>query len=384
MDTIFVTDGRSRASVAIIRSLGMKGLNIISGESYPINPSFFSRFVKKRVIYPDPRKNPDMFLDFILQFIRKNKVDMIIPVRDDATLILSKNREEIDQYSRIVVGEYATLMKARDKAETIRIAKAEQVPHPYTQITETSDQIDTNLNFPLILKPRKSSGSRGISLVNTEAELFEKYEKISKIFGPPMIQEFIPYGGAIGVSMLFNKGQPRAIFTHKRIREYPRSGGPSTLRESIRHQDAEKNAIKLLEAMNWHGVAMVEFRIDSRDGIPKLMEINPRFWGSLSLAINAGVDFPDLLYEMGKDGDIKQCTDYQLGVKNRWLIGDLLWLLSSRNKRKDFFEFMHFSKIGSDEFILNDPLPLLGAFLEGGTALLKREKRKHSFERGWE
>lgn len=383
MDTIFVTDGRSRASVAIIRSLGMKGLKIISGESYPINPSFFSRFVKTRVIYPDPRKNPEMFLDFIIQYIRKNKVDMIIPVRDDATLILSKNRDEINRYSRIIVGEYSTLMKARDKLQTIRIAKAEKIPHPYTQIIETADQIDGNLIFPIILKPRKSSGSRGISLVNTEEEFFEKFEKISKIYGPPLVQEFIPYGGAIGVSMLFHKGQPRAIFTHKRIREYPRSGGPSTLRESIRHQDAEKNAIKILEAMNWHGVAMVEFRIDSRDGIPKLMEINPRFWGSLSLAINAGVDFPYLLYKMGKDGDISLCTNYQIGVKNRWLIGDLLWILSSQNKRKDFFEFIQFSNIGSDEFTLNDPLPLLGAFLEGGTALLKREKRKHSFERGW-
>lgn len=383
MDTIFITDGRSRASLAIIRSLGMKGFNIISGESYSINPSFFSRYVKERCIYPDPRKNPDLFLEFILQFIRKNKIDMIIPVRDDATLILSKNKEEISQYSRILVADHSTLMKARDKAETIRIAQANHIPHPHTLITDRYDQIDEKLTFPLILKPRQSSGSRGISLVNSKTELFEQYELISKIFGPPLVQEFIPYGGAIGVSMLFNKGQPRAIFTHKRLREYPRSGGPSTLRESIRHEDAEKNATELLEAMNWHGVAMVEFRIDARDGIPKLMEINPRFWGSLSLAVNSGVDFPYLLYEMAKNKDIKSCVDYQLGMKNRWLIGDLLWLLSSINKRKDFAEFMHFSNIGSDEFILADPLPLLGAFLEGGISLFKKDKRKHSFQRGW-
>ena len=308
---------------------------------------------------------------------------MIIPVRDDATLLLSKNYKEISEYSRVLVADHSTLMKARDKAETIRIAQAKNIPHPYTLITDSRDQIDEKLHYPIILKPRQSSGSRGISLVNTDDELSEQYDKISNIFGPPLIQEFIPYGGAIGVSMLFNRGQPRAIFSHKRLREYPRSGGPSTLRESIRHEDAERYASELLEEMNWHGVAMVEFRVDARDGKPKLMEINPRFWGSLSLAISSGVDFPYLLYEMAMKDDIKPCFDYQLGVKNRWLIGDLLWLLSSKNKRKDFAEFMHFSNIGSDEFILNDPLPLLGAFLAGGESIFKTEKRKHSLERGW-
>jgi predicted ATP-grasp superfamily ATP-dependent carboligase len=383
MESIFVTDARSRASLAIIRSLGMKGYNIISGESYKINPSFFSRYVSQRCIYPDPRKKPDLFLEFILQFIRKNKVDMIIPVRDDATLILSKNKEEISKYSKISVADHSTLMKARDKAETIRIAQANQIPHPYTLIKDNIDQIDEKLNYPIILKPRQSSGSRGISLVNSEKELIEHFNRISKIFGPPLIQEFIPYGGAIGVSLLFNEGQQRALFTYKRLREYPRSGGPSTLRESIRHKDAERYATELLQAMNWHGIAMVEFRVDARDGIPKLMEINPRFWGSLSLGINSGVDFPYLLYEMAKNTDIAPCFDYQLGVKNRWLIGDALWLLSSKNKRKDFAEFMHFSNIGTDEFTLKDPFPILGAILEGAGSLVKKEKRKHSFQRGW-
>lgn len=85
---------------------------------------------------------------------------------------------------------------------------------------------------------------------------------------------------------------------HKRIRELYTMGGPSTCAISVYDPKLLDYGLKILGALNWHGIAMVEFKKDSKDGTFKLMEINPKFWGSLDLAIASGIDFPYLLYKM--------------------------------------------------------------------------------------
>ncbi len=114
-----------------------------------------------------------------------------------------------------------------------------------------------------------------------------------------------PGGEALGVAVLMNfASEPKASFTYRRLREYPIAGGPSTLRESIWNPALQERAEHLLASLGWIGVAMVEFKVDPRDGEPKLLEVNPRFWGSLHHAIVCGVDFPFLLYRLAMDGDV--------------------------------------------------------------------------------
>jgi predicted ATP-grasp superfamily ATP-dependent carboligase len=144
------------------------------------------------------------------------------------------------------------------------------------------------------------------------------------------------------------------------LREYPVSGGASTLRVSVRHDEIYEMAHSLLNALQWFGVAMVEFKIDPRDGRPKLMEINPRFWGSLALAIHAGVNFPWLLYRMASNENFKPVETYRLGVQCRWLLpGDLLhFIFNARRSRlmHDFFRF-HAGDTRYDILSVKDPLP---------------------------
>lgn len=91
-------------------------------------------------------------------------------------------------------------------------------------------------------------------------------------------------------------------------------------------------AIRLLRELNWYGLAMVEFKVDPRDGVPKLMEINPKLWGSLNLAIASGVDFPALLYRLAVDGDVRPVFDYQVGVRCRFLLADSLHFLANPHR----------------------------------------------------
>jgi len=128
---------------------------------------------------------------------------------------------------------------------------------------------------------------------------------------------------------------------------------------------------------------MVEFRVDARNNEPKLMEINPRFWGSLELAVVSGVDFPYLLYQMAVNGDVEPVTDYKIGKKVRWLLGDFLLFLSTKNKLEKLPEFFDFRGIGDDLLSVDDPLPAIGMIIENIKSLTLKERRKHAFNRGW-
>ncbi len=144
---------------------------------------------------------------------------------------------------------------------------------------------------------------------------------------PLILQECIAGPGA-GLFACYDRGRAIALFCHQRLREKPPWGGVSVLSESAPlDPDLVGAGTRLLDALGWHGVAMVEFKRDARDGTPRLMEINARFWGSLQLAVDAGVDFPNLLVDAAFGVSPAEPPAYKVGVRNRWLMGDLDSLL---------------------------------------------------------
>lgn len=390
MKKALVFDGRSRAALSVIRSLGKKGVYIIAGEAFNC-ASFFSKYTREKLIYPPPDKNPEGFITFILNYLKRNKVDVIIPVRDSIMKIVVNNQEAFSKHASFLVPSPTAFEMCRDKAETIRLARKLDVPHPTTILTGEEDYcletLKATFQLPVLIKPRISSGSRGISIIRDWADFKAQWEKTHVDYPYPMVQEFIPHGGAYGVSMLYNRGMARASFTHKRVREFPPSGGPSTLREGVHYEEIEQYAARLLDDLQWNGVAMVEYRVDARSGQPKLMEINPRFWGSLQTAVFSGIDFPYLLAQAAHSGDCDSSFSYPAGKQVRWfLFGDLLWFLKSKKNWevvRSFFQFKR-KNLSYDIFSWRDLGPSWGAFIEAFNSFLKSERRKHTFKRGWE
>jgi predicted ATP-grasp superfamily ATP-dependent carboligase len=148
-------------------------------------------------------------------------------------------------------------------------------------------------------------------------------------------------GPGLGIFMLTCEGRPLASFAHRRIREKPPTGGVSVYSESVAaRDDLAKDAKAILAHYRWSGVAMVEFKEEASTGTPYLMEVNGRFWGSLQLAIDAGVDFPLLAVRMALGEDVPPVDTYQLGARSRWLWGDvdhLLWVLRRGRRFRDAF-----------------------------------------------
>ncbi|MBW2018278.1 MAG: ATP-grasp domain-containing protein [Deltaproteobacteria bacterium] len=380
---VFITDGHWRKTLAAVRALGKKGVGVTVGETTWLATAAFSRYCCHRVRYPSPLLDPEGFVDRLLSLFSRNRYRLLLPMEDATLELVSRHLKDFSQWTYLPIVPPEKLAAARDKGSVLRLAGRLGIPSPKTwrfRDPAEVERVARKLPYPLVIKPRISSGALGVSYVHGPEALAGQYRAIHRIFPFPLIQEYIPREGAgFGASILMDENhRVRASFVHKRLREYPVSGGASTLRESVRRDDLLEMARTLLEALEWTGVAMVEFKLDPRDGICKLMEINPRFWGSLALAIASGVNFPYLLYRMSLGENFPPVDRYKVGVRCRWLLpGDILHFLHNPRRMKlnpSFFRFFD-RKTSYDILSLKDPLPTLGRLLTPLTFLYDRDMK---------
>ncbi|RJQ51672.1 MAG: ATP-grasp domain-containing protein [Nitrospiraceae bacterium] len=378
---VLILDGMWNKSLAVVRSFGKRGFFVAAGEKTRFATALFSKYCSRRIVYPSPVEKSAGFLDWLEAELKEYRYDVIFPTELSTQNLLTEHSGRFARYCKIPFADTALCMKLQDKAFLMEYARQKKLDIPLTRIVHDLsglDKLKNKLDFPVVIKPRASSGSRGIVYVKNRKDFAESYCKVHNTYPFPIIQEYIPKGGggAIGVCLLLNnESEVWASFVYRRLREYPVEGGPSTLRESIKRDDVKNIAESILRDFRWTGVAHVEFIIDPRDGKPKLLEVNPRFWGSLQLAIEAGVDFPYLLYQLAVKGDVEPVHDYRTGVMCRFVVpGDLLHFLYNPDRFKMKPGFFNMT-IKDDIFSLKDPLPLLGRVSSVFSFLSDREMR---------
>ncbi|HLJ17743.1 MAG TPA: ATP-grasp domain-containing protein [Bryobacteraceae bacterium] len=328
---VLILDGNARSALAATRSLGSRGLHVVVGGDSRRTLAGSSQYCREAFTYPPPGENPDGFLSTLKFECARRGVSVIFPMTEISTLTALKSREQLDGLQLPFV-DFSTFDALSDKWKLLELAKQLNVSIPETHFVNDPGELDgilPQLKFPAVLKPYRSmiySGGRWIAscvqYANSERELCEvvkRHEYFNR--HPFLIQEFVR-GQGQGIFALYDHGTPLAFFAHRRLREKPPSGGVSVLSESIALDPVQREmAHRILSQVHWHGVAMVEFKV-SADGTPYLIEVNGRFWGSLQLAIDAGVDFPWLLYQLAIGAEVDPVSSYAVGVKWRWLLGD--------------------------------------------------------------
>ncbi len=299
--------------------------------------SFFSKFCRDKApyTYPNPKENRSDFVRTIVNLVQKTRFNVLFPVCEWGLLPLSKARDKIAPYTRMPLPSHESLVKTFDKSQTLEIAQDNNVPTPKTYFPRNVQklaEISRKISYPAVIKPNWSwtwsdekAFFRRASYVSSAAELLATYRVVHEQFPYPMIQEYIPgIAGNYSIGVLYSNSRPRAMCAIKVYRAFPISGGNSVLRETVPLDSKMKEyTSRLLKTLDWHGVAEVEFKVDPRDGEPKLMEINGRFWASLEVAILSGLDLPYLLYRLAMDDDVAPATNYKIGVKDRWVEGDI-------------------------------------------------------------
>ncbi|WP_075619601.1 ATP-grasp domain-containing protein [Paenisporosarcina indica] len=364
MNTVFITDGLLRKSLSTTRSLGKQGIQTVVGEKSGFSPSGFSRYCRKRVTYPNPQTKPHLFKEWLFKFLQQENQPVFLPMDDIIMDIVMKHRDEIVKASKCLLPRKSSYEVAADKYETMQLARQQKIDCPITYLVrrvEDLDHIRDTATFPLIIKPRKSSGSRGIRKVQKKEDLTPLFLEIQQDYPEILVQEFIPLGDRYDVCLLFDQqSEIRASFVQKEIRHFPVAMGPSTVQESVIFDDLIERSKHLLKPLGWSGIVEVEFMMDSRTNQPKVLEINPRFWNSLDLAVQSGVDFPYLLVQLCLDKEIASQNQYEIGKRSRWLFpGDLLHFLWNPNRR--FMDPPLVSgkrqRVYDDTFTLHDPVP---------------------------
>ncbi len=383
-----VLDAHMKNSLAVVRSIGRGGHYVISGGFGKTDQAFYSKYCKQKMLYHNPKINEDIFIDDIINFINNYKVDVLIPIGISTCVAVSKNKQKLSKYVKLAVADYNIFKIAHDKSKTLEAARKVGVPIPKSFICNSysdAEKYAPEIGYPLILKARKGSAYSGIMLIKNKEELKEKYTKLitAKIENKhiydhdnPLIQEFIP-GDIYDVCVFAENGKILSSLSQKRLRTLPVNGGGGIRNITTWDEELIKYAKKLINEINYHGPAQVEFKLD-KNGNPKLMEINPKFWGTLDLSIMSGVNFPLLTYNSAVNKKQQVKIKYKVGLEYAWIFPyQLIYLFKVKNKIKYFLECINYFKPNVRYDIqFDDLLPSVLSFFSSMKQLFNKDERK--------
>lgn len=363
---ILVLDANQRSALAVTRSLGRRPeVNVWTADCTHKSLAGASRYSQHYLQCPSPQNQPTEFLLWLSDMIRLHRFDVVFPVTEITSQLLLMNHSYLGS-CKLPFADYQTVMSLADKGKLMQAAVTAGVPTPKFSLYQQADEVDIEDfdTFPIVIKPCLSKVWSGKEWISTGVTIVHDRDALRKTLDdkaiqacPFMIQSYIDGHGA-GLFALYNRGHCVASFAHARIREKPPWGGVSVVSESVAMNEPLKQyAEALLGSVGWHGVAMVEFRV-GLDGTPYLMEVNTRFWGSLQLAIDSGVDFPYLLWQVCHGEANAVHGPYRIGQRLRWLLGDLdslyLALRDSRyNRREKLRALINFFRPGSGRHEIN-------------------------------
>jgi predicted ATP-grasp superfamily ATP-dependent carboligase len=334
--TVLVTDGEQRAALAATRSLGRAGRRVIVAATRPRSLAGVSRYAAKQAVVPDPLADPSGFADAVGRVVREQQVDVLLPIAEPAILAILDRRESFGA-CRVPFPTAEVFRRVSDKAAVLALAPEVGIAVPEQRILRSRAEAGAAaaLGFPLVLKPWRSvadgaEGRRSLTVLHAanHAELEARVAALPAEGFPLLAQRRIA-GPGVGIFLLIWDGEIRASFAHRRLREKPPAGGVSVYSESTAADaDLVARSRALLQRLGWQGVAMVEYKVDQSTGTPYLMEINGRLWGSLQLAIDAGVDFPVLLVAWALGDRPATVSSWRSRVRLRWEWGNIDYLVT--------------------------------------------------------
>jgi predicted ATP-grasp superfamily ATP-dependent carboligase len=237
------------------------------------------------------------------------------------------------------------LARSYDKYACAQLAQSVGVDTPRTEIIRTVEELrarDTPL--PCVVKPVSETEAKGVSYAGTPEERARAVQGWLARLGPRshsgvLVQEVVA-GEAYGLFALYDRGRPVRVFMHRRIREFPVSGGASTAARAVFDPALRDAGLRLLDALEWNGVAMVEFKRNARTGAFTLIEVNGKFWGSTELAMRAGVDFAGDLVRLFRGDRLDYEETFDRDCHFYWPLDDdltNLWRTGRLGRVRDYW-----------------------------------------------
>lgn len=324
MTTPVIVLSTHNIGLGVIRALGRHRIPLIAVYYQKQDMGYVSRYVRERVVAPHPEESQADFIGLLKDLAQRHGRCVVAPV-DDATLVtVSKHRSELAEHHTVACAEWPVVRQLIDKKHTYQLAESLGVPAPKTALPRhlaDAQAYAERADYPVLVKPCQSHQYFEIfrkKLVQVEdaRALLAAYREACEAGMEVMLQEYIPGDDADGVN--YNSyccdGQALVEFTARKVRMSPPEFGVPAVVVSRDVPDVLESGRRLLRALRYTGYACTEFRKDTRDGVYKLMEINPRHNRSLMLAVKCGINFPLLEYRHLVAGQVPSPATYAQGI----------------------------------------------------------------------
>jgi predicted ATP-grasp superfamily ATP-dependent carboligase len=332
---VLVTDGNERSALAAARSLIRAGFEVSVAAGRRFSLAGVSRGVRPALVSSDPLADPAGYAAEVGHLARRLDVALLLPVTDPSVEAVLAGRQSLPSSVTLPFPDLATYRLASDKHVMLDRARAAGLAVPESRVlVDAGAPLPGADFFPAVLKPHRSvvpgGGGEGaarrklaVTMVDDLSQSRAALRALPATAFPVMLQRRVR-GAGEGLFVLRWNGRVVTEFAHRRLREKPPAGGVSVYRESIALDPSLVAAgRRLLADLNWQGAAMIECKRDVNTGRHVFMELNGRLWGSLQLAIDAGVDFPALLVACALGTEVPAATGYRVGVRSRWFWGDV-------------------------------------------------------------
>ena len=389
MSDVLLTYSWVRSSYSALRNLEKHGLKVVASDSSCIGMSQFSRFSSGFKKYTSHYEDEKKFISDILNICSSKEIKLILPSHNE-TEIIARHRHKFSDDLVAMVPDESHCRMFNNKSDAYDYVAKIGVPVPcridYSDPNLISQLLTNKGVRKTVIKLLTGNSGKGVFYGNNPnhaqsivKELIKKYKLASNRY--PQIEEYVE-GEGYGCSVLYSSGTPIAHFTHRRLRDKIETGGTSTFREAAAHEGIEAATKTIFDSLGWNGLAMCEFKVCPKTGRFWFIEVNPRMWGSISLAIESGVQFPYLAWLCATQGAVQaikyhaSCT-VNLNWKARWLLGDIFVVFGKVLKLefKSAWHILAGEKANSlDDFFWDDPFAFLGEVL----AYLKTTMSKRS------
>ena len=355
-DAVVVVGIDSASAVTCVRSLGRHGIHTIVASEQESVPVFRSRYCDEAVLVPAPADSLTDYADALLELAQRPDTRAIVPLREEDVYVLAKHRSAFEEHVAALWPPLETVRTVHDRVRLVEVAAKAGIRVPETHLLDDVDDWDRKQlvkgRYSVLTDGYVDSLPPGTSRAMGSAQYLEpgiepdREEVCRRVGHVPIVQEYIP-GAEHSLWALYDHGEPVATCQMHQHRAWQYPGGTSICRETVRIPELEEAGRAMLDALDWHGFASVQFMRHEETGEFTLMEVNPRVWASIPCAVRAGADFPYYYWRLAVDG-VHLDAGYDVGVATHRLRGELVHLYSVLREEYPYVEKPRFSAVFRD------------------------------------
>lgn len=380
---ILIIDGYARQTLPMAKAFKKLGCYVTILCFSKLDIGYATKYANKKILFGVKKEDYDSQFNVVKEILQNDKYDLVVPMTDYSATYLSKNKQELTKYAYIAVNDFDVFKLAIDKSETMKICAEKGLLAPKTLFSKNplEDIENSSLQYPLVVKPKTACGSIGFNIVKDYEHLKKVVLSYPQENGEYFIQEYIPQGenSQFGAEVYRDKnGKFSSLLINEKPRWYPIDGGSPTINITVHNDELVNLSKSLLEEMNWHGYANIDFVIDERDGKPKILEVNGRISAAVKINYVAGYNIAKLLLEDAFEEETTIYGDYKDGLSVSCCLTEFLWFLKSKKRFKSKPNILFKRRNKDVIFSFSDPKPFFVFCIQSlknyKTAMNKRKR----------